>query len=149
MVRYNKLKIFILAGEAKPGGSIGAMLSPYLFSANMSDFCKKFNDLSKDYVSGVYLPVKISCDVVNKTYTFFLGNPTLPLVINFMFNYRKNINLLEFYDLVRYCNNVYGFGLVLSSYIVLGILKSYRKYRRFLVLEDLVLKKLENYFFKG
>ncbi len=142
MVRYNKLKIFILASEAKPGGTIGAMLSPYLFSANMSDFCKKFNDLSKDYVSGVFLPVKIFCDSVNKTYTFFMKKPSLPLLLNYIFNKQKHLNALELYDIIVYCNEAYGFGMVLSSHIVLGFLKSYRRVKRFFLCGDIIQSRI-------
>jgi hypothetical protein len=142
MVRYNKLKIFILAGEAKPGGTIGAMLSPYLFSANMSDFCKKFNDLSKDYSSGVYLPVKIYCDTLSKTYSFFLKGPSLPLLLNYFFSNKVSLTVLEFYDLVLYCHNVYGFDMVLSSFIMLGVLRSYRRNKRFFFCGECIGKKL-------
>jgi hypothetical protein len=147
MVRYNSLKIFIAAGEAKPGGNIGAMLSPYLFSSNMIDFCKKFNEATRDYESGVLLCVKIFCDVVDKTYTFFIMLPSVSLVyMNFFRTFvgKKRILFVSLFDLARYCSFVFGLSLYSSSKIMFGVIRSFRKRRILLDFGDLKVLEFIN-----
>lgn len=137
MVRYNNLKIFINVGEAKPGGNIGAMLSPYLFSTNMLDFCKKFNDMTQEYNNGVPLNVKVFCDTVDKTYSFFIKLPNITLVYYYFskdsfLNNSKKLNILNLFDLIKYASFVYGLSLYISAKIIFGIIKSFRKRRVFL-----------------
>ncbi len=128
MVRYNNLKILLNAGEAKPGGILGATLSPYLFSANMSDFCKKFNENTKDYLEGFPLAVLIKCDIVEKTYSFFIKKPILVILYNqFRCAYKQGeferFDLLILYDIICLLSYFYEFTLykaarLLFSYMV-------------------------------
>ena len=85
LIRYNSLKIYILAGDAKPGGLIGAMLSPYLYSNNMFEFCKKFNELTKDFDSSVWISVNLFTDIVEKFYTFYIKVISFIMIIIFLF----------------------------------------------------------------
>jgi hypothetical protein len=123
MVRFNVLKIIIPAGEAKAGGLIGATLSPYLFSANMADFCKKFNDYTKDIIVGFPLYVVIKCDVVEKTYSFFIKNPVLIVLYDqFRIAYNKyelySFEILFLFDLVVMLSSFYGLSKRRACYML-------------------------------
>lgn len=142
MVLYNSLKIFINATEAKPGGNIGAMLSPYLFSTNMSDFCKKFNDQSKDYLNFVILPVKLYTNSIDKTYTFFIKNLSITLFLIYYFSLNNKLNLIFFYDLVCYFSNIYKLSLYYSSLILFSILKSFKKKKFIFSIYEQLQKKV-------
>jgi hypothetical protein len=150
MVRYNNLKIFINAGDAKPGGNIGAMLSPYLMSTNMLFFCKKFNELSKDYESTVFLNVKINVDIVEKSFTFFINLPNISLIYlffakNAFFLSRKVLSILKIYDLVFYASFFYGLNLYKSTKLIFSVIKSFRKRRVYLDFGELFINKLDGF----
>ena len=132
IVRFNSLKILVLAGEAKPGGNIGAMLSPYLFSLNMNDFCKKFNEQTRDYALGVWLPVSLYCDVIEKTYSFVIKKPSFPLFYNLFFASSRKITIANLYDLVVLYSHLYKLTLHVSAFILYACLKSFR--RRFAII---------------
>lgn len=146
MIRYNRLKIYVLATEAKPGGNIGAMLSPYLFSTNMGDFCKKFNEITKDYLNTVWLPVFLYTDIVEKQYSFFIKPISISMFILDYYEVNRKISIGFLYDLVLYCSktlsmNVYKMSLVILS-ILKGFLKRYWKIRIFDELEVKVINVL-------
>lgn len=126
LVRYNRLKIIIGACEAKPGGSIGATLSPYLFSANMIDFCKKFNEATQLYEAGFPLYVEIFCDVVEKTYSFFIKKPSLTYFIRKLkmdLRTTQSFSLLSFYDLVIFFSSHFHISRYSASLFLLRVLK--------------------------
>lgn len=141
MVRYNNLKIFINATDAKLGGNIGAMLSPYLFSNNLIEFCKQFNDLTAIFNSTVCLNVKIYVDINEKIYSFFVNLPSVVLIFNFFFSIKKKLKINDLYDILRYVSFVYNLSLLNAFFISLGIIKSFKKKRIFLDLEDIFVKK--------
>lgn len=141
MVRFNTLKIFINANEAKPGGNIGAMLSPYLFSVNMTDFCKRFNEQSKDFVNAVYIPVYLYTDNVDKTYTFFLKNLAIGMFLIYYLTSNNKISLLFLYDLVIYYANLYKLSLYRSTLIIFSSLKSFSKRVSVITFANLFYKK--------
>jgi hypothetical protein len=126
LVRYNRLKIIIGAGEAKPGGTIGATLSPYLFSANMTEFCKKFNEMTQIYEVGFPLFVEIFCDVVEKTYSFFVKKPSLIFFIRKMkmdFQLKGIFSWVSLYDLIIFFNKNFYINQYSASLFLLRILK--------------------------
>jgi hypothetical protein len=139
MVRFNTLKIFIIANEAKPGGNIGAMLSPYLFSTNMNDFCKRFNEQSKDYLD-VYLSVILYCDIIDKTYTFIIKPLSITMFISYLFNLNNKLILLNIYDMIKFFNYFYKIDLYFSALIIFSVIKSFRR-RTFLFYSAEFLKK--------
>ncbi|KPJ57266.1 50S ribosomal protein L11 [Parcubacteria bacterium DG_74_2] len=65
------IKLQIPAGQATPAPPVGPALAQH--SLNISDFCKKFNDLTKDE-AGFTIPVEIQV-FEDKTYTFKLKQP--------------------------------------------------------------------------
>ena len=56
LIRQVRLRIG--AGTAKPGPAIGQALGP--LGLNMAEFCKQFNDVTKDFEKEVPVPVKFS-----------------------------------------------------------------------------------------
>ena len=56
LVRTVRLRVG--AGAAKPGPAIGQALGP--LGLNMAEFCKQFNDQTKDYQKDVPVPVVLS-----------------------------------------------------------------------------------------
>ena len=126
LVRYNNLRIIIGAGEAKPGGSIGATLSPYLFSANMTEFCKKFNEFTQLYEVGFPLHVEIFCDVVEKTYSFLVKKPSLTFFIRKMkmdLRIKKFFSLVNLYDLVVFFSSNFRINVYSASLFLLRLFK--------------------------
>jgi len=60
------------AGAAKPGPAIGQALGP--LGLNMADFCKQFNEKTKDYEKDTPLPVELSA-FSNRTFNFVVKTP--------------------------------------------------------------------------
>ncbi|MDA2936118.1 50S ribosomal protein L11 [Patescibacteria group bacterium AH-259-L05] len=65
------LKLQIPAGQATPAPPIGPALGQH--GLNIAEFCKQFNDRSKDTMGNV-LPVEISV-YENNTYSFVIKTP--------------------------------------------------------------------------
>ena len=65
------VKIQIEAGKANPAPPIGPSLAPH--GINLSEFCKQFNDATKDQ-AGFVVPVEITV-FEDRTYTFKLKQP--------------------------------------------------------------------------
>ena len=67
-----KVRLRVASGNAKPGPAIGQALGP--LGLNMADFCKQFNDRTKDYVKNIDLPVTLSA-FSNRTFEFEVKTP--------------------------------------------------------------------------
>ncbi len=65
------LKIQIEAGKANPAPPIGTALGPQ--GVNIQDFCKKFNDMTKD-MTGDVVPAEITI-YEDRSFTFKLKTP--------------------------------------------------------------------------
>ena len=65
------IKIQINAGKANPAPPIGTALGPQ--GINIQDFCKKFNDATKDMIGDV-VPAEITI-FEDRTFTFILKTP--------------------------------------------------------------------------
>lgn len=65
------IKLQIPAGQATPAPPVGPALAPH--GLNIAEFCKKFNDLTKDKV-GFIIPVEITI-YEDKTYDLKLKQP--------------------------------------------------------------------------
>ncbi len=65
------LKIQIEAGKANPAPPIGTALGPQ--GINIQDFCKKFNDMTKD-MAGDVVPAEITI-FEDRSFTFKLKTP--------------------------------------------------------------------------
>jgi hypothetical protein len=115
------------------------MLSPYLFSTNMNDFCKRFNEQSKDYLD-VYLSVILYCDIIDKTYTFIIKPLSITMFISYLFNLNNKLILLNIYDMIKFFNYFYKIDLYFSALIIFSVIKSFRR-RTFLFYSAEFLKK--------
>ena len=67
-----KVRLMVGAGGAKPGPAIGQALGP--LGLNMAEFCKQFNDKTKEYEKDIPLPVELSA-FSNRTFTFVVKTP--------------------------------------------------------------------------
>lgn len=65
------LKLQIPAGQATPAPPVGPALAPHGF--NIAEFCKKFNDLTKDKI-GFTVPIEITV-YEDRTYDLKLKQP--------------------------------------------------------------------------
>ena len=68
-----KVRLLVGAGGAKPGPAIGQALGP--LGVNMAEFCKQFNEKTKDYVKDVPIPVDLSA-FSNRSFQFICKTPT-------------------------------------------------------------------------
>jgi ribosomal protein L11 len=58
VVLTRTVRLRVGAGAAKPGPAIGQALGP--LGLNMAEFCKQFNDKTKNYDKDIPLPVVLS-----------------------------------------------------------------------------------------
>lgn len=65
------IKIQIPAGKATPAPPVGQILAPQ--GVNLSDFCQKFNDATKNS-QGFVIPVEVTI-FEDRTFTFILKQP--------------------------------------------------------------------------
>lgn len=66
------IKLQIPAGGATPAPPVGPVLGEH--KVNIMDFCKKFNDATKDLEKGMTIPVAITV-YVDKSFDFVLKQP--------------------------------------------------------------------------
>ncbi len=65
------IKLIVPAGQATPAPPVGPALGQH--GINIADFCKKFNDLTKDKI-GQNLPVRVIV-YEDKSFDFFIKTP--------------------------------------------------------------------------
>ncbi len=73
----NKVKLQVPAGQANPAPPIGPALGQH--GVNIMEFCKQYNERTKDRV-GTVLPVVISI-YEDKTFTFILKSPPVGILL--------------------------------------------------------------------
>ncbi len=61
VVLTRTVRLRVGAGAAKPGPAIGQALGP--LGLNMAEFCKQFNDKTKNYDKDIPLPVTLSGEI--------------------------------------------------------------------------------------
>jgi large subunit ribosomal protein L11 len=66
------IKLHIPAGQATPAPPVGPALGEH--KLNIMDFCKKFNEATKNETPGLLIPVVISV-YMNNTFSFILKQP--------------------------------------------------------------------------
>ena len=72
MQLVRKVRLRVGAGAAKPGPAIGQALGP--LGVNMADFCKQFNESTKNLDKDVPIPVVLSA-FSNRTFSFTCKTP--------------------------------------------------------------------------
>eukprot|EP01037_Dinobryon_pediforme_P026255 gene26255-28713_t len=69
---HSTVRLLVGAGAAKPGPAIGQALGP--LGVNMAEFCKQFNDRTKNLEKDTPTPVVLSA-FSNRTFTFITKTP--------------------------------------------------------------------------
>ena len=77
------IKLQVKAGSANPAPPIGPALGQH--GVNIMEFCKQFNDTTKDMEKGMPLPVVISV-APNKSFTFEIKTPPASYLIAKLLN---------------------------------------------------------------
>ena len=67
------VRLYINAGQATPAPPVGPALAQQGIKSN--EFCKVFNEQSKNFIPGTPLPTRIRINA-DKTYTFLIKVPT-------------------------------------------------------------------------
>jgi len=149
LIRFNNLKIILSVIEAKPGGILGAMLSPYLFSTNMNNFCKRFNEQVKNYDEMVYLMVTFFCDISEKTYNYIIKGIPLSVFYIYQFSLKRKLNIIFLYDLSKYIVNREKVNIYIAAFIVSSILRTFKKRRvKIIIYKKFLYKKLKLFNYK-
>ena len=71
------LKLQILAGKANPAPPVGPALGQH--GVNIMDFCKAFNDKTKDQM-GMIIPVEITV-FADRSFTFIIKTPPAAILL--------------------------------------------------------------------
>ncbi len=80
-----KIKLQIPAGAANPAPPVGPALGQH--GVNIMDFCKKFNDATKDK-QGLVIPVVLTV-FEDRTFTFILKSPPCSILLKRSANLAK------------------------------------------------------------
>lgn len=72
-----KLKLQLPAGQANPAPPVGTALGPH--GVNIADFCKQFNDATKD-MAGDIVPAEITI-YADRSFTFVLKTPPVSALL--------------------------------------------------------------------
>ncbi len=72
-----KLKLQLPAGVANPAPPVGTALGPH--GVNIADFCKQFNDATKD-MAGDIVPAEITI-YADRSFTFVLKTPPVSALL--------------------------------------------------------------------
>lgn len=72
------VKLQVKAGEANPSPPVGTALGPH--GIQIMDFCKQFNEQTKDIKKGLPIPVVITI-TPDRKFTFVTKTPPAPILI--------------------------------------------------------------------
>ncbi len=73
-----KIKLQIPAGQANPAPPVGPALGEH--KVNIMDFCKKFNDATKNEEPGLIIPVEITV-YQDRSFDFVLKQPPVAVLL--------------------------------------------------------------------
>ena len=80
------IKLQIMAGAANPSPPVGPALGQH--GVNIMDFCKAFNDKTKDLEKGIKIPVVITV-LEDRSFTFITKTPPAAVLILKAINVKK------------------------------------------------------------
>ncbi len=78
-MQFKNIKLQIPAGQANPAPPIGPALGQA--GVNIMDFCKKFNEATKGEKAGLLLPVIITVNLKDRSFTFIIKKPPASILI--------------------------------------------------------------------
>ena len=73
------VKLQVKAGQANPAPPVGTALGPH--GINIAGFCKQFNDETAHLEKGLVVPVEISINKKDRSFTFVLKSPPASVLI--------------------------------------------------------------------
>ncbi|KAI9102817.1 ribosomal protein L11, RNA binding domain-containing protein [Phlyctochytrium arcticum] len=73
-----KVRLLVPAGKAAPAPPVGPVLGQR--GVKSMDFCKLFNDRTKQYITGIPIPTSILVEP-NRTFTFITKTPPTPWLL--------------------------------------------------------------------
>ncbi|MGC9529613.1 MAG: 50S ribosomal protein L11 [Candidatus Bipolaricaulaceae bacterium] len=73
-----KIKLQIPAGQANPAPPVGPVLGEH--KVNIMEFCRRFNEASKNEEPGLILPVEITV-YQDRSFDFLLKQPPIPVLL--------------------------------------------------------------------
>ncbi|HDC92844.1 50S ribosomal protein L11 [Candidatus Bipolaricaulota bacterium] len=73
-----KIKLQIPAGQASPAPPVGPVLG--MHKVNIMDFCKKFNEATKNEEPGILIPVEITV-YSDRSFDFVLKQPPVSVLL--------------------------------------------------------------------
>ncbi len=76
---FKFIKLQIPAGQANPAPPIGPALGQA--GVNIMDFCKKYNEYTKDEKPGLVLPVVITVNTKDRSFSFIVKQPPATVLI--------------------------------------------------------------------
>ena len=85
-ILHDNVKLQVKAGEANPAPPIGPTLGQY--GVNIVDFCKQFNDRTKDVEKGLVLPVVLTV-FADRTFSFVIKTPPAAVLLKKFTNIAK------------------------------------------------------------
>ena len=80
------IKVQVPAGQASPGSSLGPALGQH--GVAIQEFCKEFNEKTKEQESGMTLPVIINV-YTDRSYTFIVKTPPAAVLLRKAANIQK------------------------------------------------------------
>src|SRR3990167_7283585 len=72
------IRVQVKAGEANPSPPVGTALGPK--GVNIMEFCKAFNERTKEMEKGLPIPVEISI-YKDRSFNFIMKTPPAPVLI--------------------------------------------------------------------
>lgn len=134
------LNIYSFANEAKAVAPLNTILG--LYNVSLIDFCKKFDNLTQNYINGLKIPAKLNKKIKSKEYNLILKQINLTTLIEIFLSYSYNtdnkekvdlINYIDIeilFDLIKLYSNLYNLNLIVSSKLVLSKLSCYKNIKQ-------------------
>lgn len=134
------LNIYSFANEAKAVAPLNTILG--LYNVSLIDFCKKFDTLTQNYITGLKIPIKLNKKIKSKEYNLILKQINLSTLIEIFLSYsydtdnKEKIDLINYidieilFDLIKLYSNLYNLNLIISSKLVLSKLSCYKNIKQ-------------------
>jgi len=85
--KFSEIKLQVPAGQANPSPPVGPALGQH--GVNIMDFCKAFNEKTKDIEQGLPIPVVITVKKKDRSFTFITKTPPAAILLKKAANIQK------------------------------------------------------------